>query len=65
MDTRTVLASFAQAQLEAAVDTYRRGPSRSALRDLTHAVAAFARYETVVRQQGRMHVVMPFRASQR
>jgi hypothetical protein len=67
MDTpsRTLVESFAQAQLEAAVDTYRRRPDRTGLRDLRRAVAAFERYESVVRQQGRCHVLAPFRASQR
>jgi len=63
--SRLVLASFAQAQLEAAVDSYRRRPDRSGLRDLTRAVASFERYQSVVRQQGRCHVVPSFRASQR
>ena len=63
--SRLVLASFAQAQLEAAVDSYRQHPDRSGLRDLTRAVARFERYQSVVRQQGRSHVVSSFRASQR
>jgi hypothetical protein len=63
--SRTLVDSFAQAQLEAAVDSYRSHPDRSGLRDLRRAVAAFERYESVVRQQGRCHVLMPFRAAQR
>lgn len=63
--SRVVLTSFAQAQLEAAVDSYRQHPDRSGLRDLTRAVAQFERYQSVVRQHGRGHVVPSFRASQR
>lgn len=63
--SRTVLATFAQAQLEAAVDNYRQHPDRSGLRDLTRAVARFERYRSVVRQQGHCHVLPAFRASQR
>jgi len=63
--SRSIVTSLAQAQLEAAVDSFRRRPDRSGLRDLTRAVAAFERYESVVRQQGRCHVLTPFRASQR
>ncbi len=62
---RAVLASFAQAQLEAAVDSYRRQPGRDALRDLTRAVARYERYQAVVRERGCGHIVTPFRASQR
>jgi hypothetical protein len=63
--TRTIVESFAQAQLEAAVDSYRVHPDRLELRDLRRAVATFERYASVVRQQGRCHVLAPFRASQR
>jgi hypothetical protein len=67
MDTpsRTLVASFAQAQMEAAVDSFRIHPDRTALRDLNRAVATFERYESMVRQQGRCHLQMPFRATQR
>lgn len=67
MDTasRSLVQSFAQAQLEAAVDSYRVHPNRHELRELRRAVAAFERYASVVRQQGRCHVLAPFRASQR
>lgn len=67
MDTasRSLVQSFAQAQLEAAVDSYRVHPDRQELRELRRAVAAFERYASVVRQQGRCHVLTSFRASQR
>jgi hypothetical protein len=67
MDTsRTaLLANFAQAQLEAAVDSFRQGPTRTSLHDLRTAVATFERYRSVVRQHGRCHVLSPFRSAQR
>lgn len=61
----TLLANFAQAQLEAAVDSFRQVPTRRSLHDLRTAVATFERYRTVVRQHGRCHVLSPFRSVQR
>ncbi len=63
--SRVVLASFAQAQLEAAVDSYRQLPSRTSLHDLKRAVAAYQRCQTIVRGRGQCHVLSPFRAVQR
>jgi hypothetical protein len=67
MDTprTTLLADFAQAQLEAAVDSFRQGPTRTSLHDLRTAVATFERYRSVVRQRGRCHVIPPFRSGLR
>jgi hypothetical protein len=61
--SRTIVESFAQAQLEAAVDSYRVHPDRDGLRELRRAVAVFERYAAVVRQQGQCRVQAPFRAS--
>jgi len=67
MDTprTTLLASFAEAQLEEAVDSFRQVPTRTSLHDLRSAVATFERYRSVVRHHGRCHVMSPFRSAQR
>lgn len=67
MDTprTTLLADFAQAQLEAAVDSFRQIPTRTSLHELRTAVATFERYRAVARQRGRCHLVSPFRSAQR